>query len=146
MPTVSTESYSNQPIDRVWAEVLDIAAFPSYMDEVREIEILSHDGDTRRSRWQILLKGSVLEWEEQERIDAANHEINFHQIEGDLAYFTGRWTVSQTERGVRTELHVEFDIGIPLLADMLNPVAARALEENSYKILSRIDSRAGALS
>jgi uncharacterized membrane protein len=145
MPTVSTVSLSGQPIDRVWREVLDIASFPSYMDEVREVDILREEGALRRSRWSILLKGSILEWEEEEEIDAGNRKITFRQIEGDLAYFTGWWHVRQTEEGVSTEMHVEFDIGIPLLADMLNPVAARALEENAQKILSRIDTRAGSL-
>jgi uncharacterized membrane protein len=145
MPTVSTVSLSSQPIDRVWQEVLDIASFPSYMDEVREVEILREEGNLRRSRWSILLKGSILEWEEEELIDFADRKIAFHQIEGDLAYFTGWWHVTQTAEGVSTQMHVEFDIGIPLLADMLNPVAARALEENSQKILARIDTRAGSL-
>jgi ribosome-associated toxin RatA of RatAB toxin-antitoxin module len=145
MPTVSTVSLSSQPIDRVWREVLDIASFPSYMEEVREVEILREEGNARRSRWSILLKGSILEWEEEERIDHEKREITFHQIEGDLAYFTGSWRVWQSEQDVSIEMHVEFDIGIPLLADMLNPVAARALEENAQKILSRIDTRAGSL-
>jgi uncharacterized membrane protein len=145
MPIVSTVSLSGQPIDRVWQEVLDIASFPSYMDEVREVEILREEGNQRLSRWSILLKGSILQWEEEEQIDAENRKITFRQIEGDLAYFTGFWHVQQTGEGVSTQMHVEFDIGIPLLADMLNPVAARALEENAQKILSRIDTRAGSL-
>src|SRR5688572_31043598 len=99
MPTVSTVSLSGQPIDRVWREVLDIASFPSYMDEVREVDILREEGALRRSRWSILLKGSILEWEEEEEIDAGNRKITFRQIEGDLAYFTGWWHVRQTEEG-----------------------------------------------
>ena len=145
MPTVSTVSLSSQPIDRVWHEVLDIASFPSYLDEVREVQVLREEENIRRSRWSILLKGSILEWDEEEQIDFENRKITFHQIEGDLAYFTGWWHVTHTDEGVSTQMHVEFDIGIPLLADMLNPVAARALEENSQKILARIDTRAGSL-
>lgn len=142
MPTVTTNALSDQPIDRVWRELLDIEAYPSYMEEVREVHILQLDGNTRRSTWSVLLKGSILEWEEEERIDHEQHTIDFDQIEGDLAYFTGQWRVFDQDGRTATSLHVDFDIGIPLLADMLNPVAARALDENAQKIFSRIDIRA----
>jgi hypothetical protein len=38
-------------------------------------------------------------------------------------------------------LNVDFDIGIPLLADMLNPVASAALRENSQQMLAALEQR-----
>ncbi|MEW9528649.1 type II toxin-antitoxin system RatA family toxin [Microbispora sp. NPDC049125] len=143
MPVVHTRHTTDRPIEQVWKVVLDCEAFPDYMPEVREIEIMEQDGELRVSRWAVLLKGSELEWEERERIDHAAHRIEFEQIEGDLAYFTGHWQVSDSPEGTMVELRVEFDIGIPLMAEMLNPVAARALEDNSRAILDQIGRRAG---
>jgi len=145
MTTVTTRHLTTEPADRVWTVLLDCEAFPSYMDEVVSVEIAEDHGDRRVSRWAVLLKGSELEWEESETIDHARRRIEFVQTEGDLAYFKGHWQVSADGDKTAVELHVEFDIGIPLMADMLNPVAARALEDNSAAILAQLGSRAADL-
>ncbi|MBO4206720.1 type II toxin-antitoxin system RatA family toxin [Micromonospora echinofusca] len=144
MPTVTTSHTSNADPAEVWAALLDSESYASYMAEVREIKIVDWVGDRRVSRWSVLLKGSELEWEEEEFIDHDRRRIEFRQIDGDLAYFTGHWQVGADERGTTAELHVEFDIGIPMMAEMLNPVAARALEDNSRAILEHLGDRARA--
>ena len=40
-------------------------------------------------------------------------------------------------------LHVDFDIGIPLLSDLLNPVASDALRENAAQMLRALERRLG---
>ena len=45
--------------------------------------------------------------------------------------------------GIATLMFVA-GIGIPLMADMLNPVAAKALEDNSRAILGQLGIRAAA--
>lgn len=144
MPTVISKRTTTEPAQRVWEALLDCEAFPSYMDEVVDVTIVEQDGDHRVSRWSVLLKGSELQWEETETIDHTRRRIEFEQTEGDLAYFTGHWEVSEDGAQTTVELHVEFDIGIPLMADMLNPVAARALEDNSQQILAQLGNRAKA--
>lgn len=142
MPTVTTSHTTGQDPDAVWAALLDSEAYASYMAEVREIKVVEWVGNRRVSRWSVLLKGSELEWEEEEFIDQEHRRIEFRQLEGDLAYFTGHWQVTSDERGTTAELHVEFDIGIPMMSEMLNPVAARALEDNSKAILEQLGNRA----
>ncbi|WP_460806062.1 type II toxin-antitoxin system RatA family toxin [Nocardiopsis aegyptia] len=142
MPTVTTSHTSGASPEEVWEALLDSESYAGYMDEVREIKVISWEGDRRVSRWSVLLKGSELEWEEEESIDTARKRIDFHQTEGDLAYFTGYWQVTAVPEGTNAQLHVEFDIGIPMMSDMLNPVAARALEDNSQAILRRLGTRA----
>ncbi|MGW8378042.1 SRPBCC family protein [Streptomyces sp. ODS28] len=143
MPTVTTSHTTQEDPAKVWEVLLDNESYPGYMAEVQDITVLRRDGDVRVSKWQVLLKGSELEWEEEEFIDHGRRRIDFRQIDGDLAYFTGHWQVSVDERGTTVELHVEFDIGIPMMSDLLNPVAARALEDNSRAMLAHLGDRAG---
>lgn len=142
MPHVTVSLEIHAPLPETWAAVKDIEAYPRFMENVRSVEILSTDEDERVSKWSTLLKGSVLEWTETEAIDEERKRIEFHQLDGDLDLFTGHWQVAPTRdgTGVLVELSVEFEIGIPLLADMLNPVAARALEQNSKSMLREIES------
>ena len=51
--------------------------------------------------------------------------------------------VETLDRGSLVTLHVDFDIGIPLLADMLNPIARTALEDNAVLMLRALERPRG---
>ncbi|HZN20290.1 MAG TPA: SRPBCC family protein [Micromonosporaceae bacterium] len=142
MPNVVTENRSDADAAFVWEALKDIESFPSYMDVVRDIKIDEWSAERRVSSWSVMLKGSILEWQEEELIDEATRTITFRQLEGDLAYFNGSWAVGEQDGLTVLRLEVDFDIGIPLLAEMLNPVAALALEDNSTAILEHLQQRA----
>ena len=142
MPTVTTHMESDANIDDIWREILDCESFSQYMDNVIDVSIVDTSDTGRVCDWTVLLKGSELRWRELERIDHAAFRIEFDQVAGDLAKFSGFWQLSERQTGVHDlVLEVEFEIGIPLLEDMLNPVAARALEDNSRQMLDRIHQR-----
>jgi|SRR5947209_8436921 len=144
MPEVSLELDINAVADRVWSAVVDIERYPDTMANVRWVRILDEAGPTRRrSAWSIVLKGSILEWQETEDIDHERRVMSFKQFSGDLETFDGRWTVEELEPAVtRVSFEVAFEIGIPLLADMLNPVAKRALRDNSTEMLLGVEREA----
>lgn len=128
------------PAEVVWATVVAIERYPDIMDSVRAVEVLTDEGGERTSFWSVLLKGSILEWSERELLDHDAWRIDFDQFDGDLEAFRGHWQLTPIdERTTDVEMAVSFEIGIPLLADMLNPVAARALRENSLNMLHDIE-------
>jgi ribosome-associated toxin RatA of RatAB toxin-antitoxin module len=99
----------------------------------------------RRSAWSIILKGSILEWEEEDYIDRDSLEVTFAQTSGDLEVFDGKWALHELDSGLtKVTFDVSFEIGIPLLADMLNPVAHRSLRENSTEMLLGVEREAVA--
>jgi ribosome-associated toxin RatA of RatAB toxin-antitoxin module len=141
MPEVALELDIQAPAARVWQVVTDIERYPDSMESVRWVRIVDGtDPLARRSGWSVLLKGSILEWEEVERLDPDNLVMAFHQVAGDMETFDGQWRVTPVD-GARTnvKLRISFEIGIPLLADMLNPVAERALRDNSREMLLGIE-------
>lgn len=144
MPEVRVELEINAPIEQVWETVVDIESYPRAMESVRTVRIVEQsDAEMRIASWSVLLKGSVLEWEEEERLDPRAHTIVFKQLRGDLEHFDGHWAL--TARGAG-ETHISFvvlfEIGIPLLAEMLNPVAVRSLHENCTEMLRGIEEQA----
>jgi ribosome-associated toxin RatA of RatAB toxin-antitoxin module len=144
VPDISLDMEIHAPVERVWKAVVDIEAYPASMDSVRWVRVVEEDGPRlRRSAWSIVLKGSILEWEEQERLDPVAHVMGFDQVRGDLERFTGRWVLEEQRPGVtRVLLEISFEIGIPLLADMLNPVAQRSLRENCAEMLRGVEREA----
>jgi ribosome-associated toxin RatA of RatAB toxin-antitoxin module len=145
MPAVEVRLTMGVSAAAAWRAVPAVEDYPAFMDSVRDVRIEEELGDgTRLTHWSVLLKGSVLEWTERETVLEESRRLEFEQVEGDLDLVKGVWSVTETDGGCTVRLEVDFDIGIPLLAEMLNPVAARALHENSAQMLRAIERRAAA--
>jgi ribosome-associated toxin RatA of RatAB toxin-antitoxin module len=141
MPRVNIDQDIRAPIEQVWSTVLDVESYEESMDNVRWVRLVGpSDEHARRAEWSVLLKGSVLEWEEEEQLDHDAHKVVFKQLRGDLEFFDGYWTLEELgPNETRAHFEVEFEIGIPMLAEMLNPVAQRALEENGTEMLRGLE-------
>ncbi len=143
MPHVRVELTIEAGIDVVWKTVCGVEDYPEYMENVRTVTVLRHDETVRTTAWSVLLKGSILEWTEEERIDDGRRRIDFCQTDGDLDRFDGYWQVSHSPGGATdVVLDIDFEIGLPLLAQMLDPVASRALRDNSEQMLRQLERKA----
>lgn len=141
MPQVEVIEVMPAPLDRVWSVVNDVKSYPRLMDHVRSIKILENGADFRMLAWEVDCKGFIMRWTEREEIDWERRRINFHQTKGDMAQFEGYWQFEPLDaESCRVSLSVQFDMGIPMLSEMLNPVAERAIRDNSRKMLLSIAS------
>jgi ribosome-associated toxin RatA of RatAB toxin-antitoxin module len=142
MPTVEVIETIAAPIDEVWRVVCDVEKYPEIMDCVLDVQVLEKGAEWSICGWSVRLKGSILNWTEFEQRDRERYRVTYRQMEGDLERFDGHWQfVALAERLTRASLHVEFEIGIPMLREMLDPVATRALEENSRLMLRSLEPR-----
>ncbi|MEF9384631.1 SRPBCC family protein [Ralstonia solanacearum species complex bacterium KE056] len=136
MPLIVVKELIEEPIAKVWELVKNVEDYPRFMKPVQEVKILSRNGDTIDAEWEVELKGSLLRWSEREICHPQDHRIDFTQIEGDLEKFEGHWDLKEvSDHATEVELLVNFEIGIPMLRDMLNPVAEKALRENAMTML-----------
>ena len=144
MPQVDLDLDIRAPIATVWEAVLDIERYPELMTNVVSVKIEEWETPTtRRSQWAMIIKGATLVWRDREFIDHDDHTVNFTQVSGDLERFEGAWEISAKETDLtRARLTISFEIGIPLLAGMLNPVAQRALYGNAKEMLEGVETRA----
>ncbi len=143
MPRVEVDLPIDVPPEAAWAAVVDVESYPACMDSVEAVTVTGRRGERHRTTaWSVRLQGSVLRWTEDEVIDPVARRFDFRQVSGDLAAFAGHWGVRPGPGGGSlVSLHVDFDIGIPLLAGMLNPVAADALRENAAQMLAALRAR-----
>lgn len=141
MPEVKIDLEVRAPIGRVWETIVDIERYQDSMDTVRSVRIVEKMGDhQRRAAWSVLLKGSILEWEEEEHLDPETYSVIFKQLRGDLEHFDGHWALEALgPEQTKVVFEVAFEIGIPMLADMLNPSAQRSLRENCTEMLRGIE-------
>lgn len=146
MPDVEVSQVMNAPVQRVWEVLNDVGAYPQLMEHVRSLEVVEHGPTHRLVSWEVDIKGCVMRWLEREEMDAARYRIDYRAIEGDLEEFSGYWQLEAlSETTSRATLFVRFDIGIPMLSEMLDPVAVRALKENSEKMLLSLGAQAAHL-
>jgi ribosome-associated toxin RatA of RatAB toxin-antitoxin module len=146
VPEVKIDMETRAPIERVWETVIAIERYQDSMDTVRSVRIVKEiDERRRRAAWSVLLKGSILEWEEEEHLDHDTHTVVFKQLRGDLEHFDGHWALEALgPKQTRVVFEVVFEIGIPMLAEMLNPVAQRSLQENCTEMLRGIERTAAS--
>lgn len=143
MPLVEVAEVISAPVHRVWELVNDIESYPRLMEHVRSARIVERGPNYRVSAWEVNLKGCIMRWVEREETDSATCRIEYRQIEGEMAVFEGYWQLERlTDDTTRATLSVQFDIGIPLLSQMLNPVAERAIRDNSRNMLLSLASEA----
>jgi ribosome-associated toxin RatA of RatAB toxin-antitoxin module len=145
MQTVSVTKDLRAPIGRLWDLLLDVERFADYMSDVEWIKVLDVRDDVRTAEWSVILRGSILRWSEKGRIDPSRHRIDFEQADGDLSVFRGEWLLTELGAGrTRASLRIEFEIGIPLMARMLDPIARESLRTNTGRMLEELEQRACA--
>ncbi|MGB3771288.1 MAG: SRPBCC family protein [Rhodococcus sp. (in: high G+C Gram-positive bacteria)] len=124
---------SEYSADDVFARIRDFASFAEHVTMVDYITVtdpVAHDDGTlhHSSSWSTHFRGGLLQWVEHDTVDVAARTVCFEQSSGDLGSFDGRWSVQGNADGtVDMSFDAAVDIGIPSMADMLNPVAAHEL-------------------
>jgi ribosome-associated toxin RatA of RatAB toxin-antitoxin module len=143
MPEVIVQERIAAPAEHVWNAVCDVRSFPDIMEPVRSLTVLEEQGDVLVVAWEIELDGAILKWIDREQRDHASRTVHYCQIEGDLAQFEGYWQVRELESGFSEAcMAVRFEIGIPMLREMLDPIAVRVLRENVQKMLRSLGAPA----
>jgi len=132
-------------LSQVWQVVCEFERYPAVMRDVLEVRFHEQSGTEAVSSWRVLLNGSELTWTERD-VFVAPHRIDFDQTEGDLEVFRGAWLLEEIDDGVRVTLDVEFDLGIPSLAAVLDPVGIQAIRSNSESMLRAISQQHAPLS
>ena len=108
--------------------------YPDTMPDVLSVRFHERDEHVALSTWVVLLNGSELTWTERDEFEPCGR-IVFDQTDGDLEVFRGQWVLEPEGDGVVVALDVEFDLGIPSLAPVLDPIGIQAIRKNTQRML-----------
>ncbi|MBB5122432.1 cyclase [Streptomyces eurocidicus] len=119
-----------------YARISDFARYPAMTATVESVVVRppSPDGSVL-SEWTVHFRNGLMKWKERDTFSPEALSISFEQVSGDFATFRGTWGVSADGAGTLVCFDAEFDLGIPTLAAILDPVAEAALRDNILKIL-----------
>ncbi|SRR6266540_5375363 len=137
MPTVVVRAeYPGVSRHTLFEQVADFSRYPQIADSVREVKVSRTGEGFVLSEWEVEFRRGLLRWTEHDEIDHERCVLSFEQIAGDLAAFTGVWSVAEIPGGASITFEAYFDLGMPTLADMLDPVAERALRSNTAELMA----------
>ena len=120
----------------VFARVADFARYPEFTDAVREVTIRSAVDGSFISDWAVTFRNGIMRWSEQDTVDPERRVITFSQLDGDFESFEGSWRVDTAGPDVIVWFDAGFDLGMPSLAAVMDPIAEKALVQHIESILT----------
>ena len=136
MRTVLLRLYvPDKPASDVYRTLADFERYPELSDAVRSVAVTEVSENRTVSDWEVTFRAGLLRWTEEDTFDPGNLTIRFHQLEGDVAVFDGSWRCVETAQGSEVLFSADLDLGIPSLADALEPIAVRTLIANIVSIV-----------
>lgn len=121
---------------RLFDVIADFGRYPEMTDAVRSVQVEELPDGRLASEWEVNFRSGILRWSEEDRLDPEQGRIRFEQTGGDFAHFSGEWILRDAPDGAVVGFLARFDLGIPSLSAMLDPIAENALCENITKILT----------
>jgi uncharacterized membrane protein len=129
-------SVADRSAGDVYDTLSDFAQYPDLSSAVQSVTVTSVADDVTISRWEVTFRAGLLRWVEEDTFDPVGLAIAFRQLEGDIDVFEGSWSCTASPGGTAVVFAARLDMGIPSLADALEPIAARTLVDNTVAIVS----------
>jgi ribosome-associated toxin RatA of RatAB toxin-antitoxin module len=120
----------------IYRRLREFERYPEQTEAVVKVIVFDRAPDRCRSSWEVRFRNGILRWEEEDLFDDERRIISFRQTRGDLEHFAGRWLVEERGEACAVIFSADFEIGIPLLASVINPLAKQALKDNVVLILT----------
>ena len=128
--------------NEVYATLADFERYPELSDAVQSVAVTRVSENLTVSRWEVTFRAGLLRWTEEDAFDPGALTITFRQLEGDIALFDGTWQCTNAEPGSEIVFSARLDMGIPSLADALEPIAVRTMTDNIVAIVRGLVGRA----
>jgi len=125
----------HKPASEVYAALADFDRYPELCEAVKSVAVTEVSENITVSRWEVTFRAGLLRWTEEDTFDPGALSITFGQLEGDVAVFDGSWQCLDLARGSEIVFSARLDMGIPSLADALEPIAVRTLTDNIVSIV-----------
>lgn len=121
--------------DETYPILCDFESYPKNSKAVHRVTSQVLSDERTLSTWEVDFRGGIMCWTEEDLFDPSSYTISFNQTEGDVEHFSGQWKVQNRDDGCLIFFLAQFDMGIPSLSQILDPIAIQALQENITAII-----------
>jgi len=142
VPFIEAEIVVDAPVRDVYELAKDQERFPEFMPDVETVRVLERRPDSILTRWKTLVEDAPIEWTEEDRFDDDATRIDYKLLEGDLEKFEGSWKFEERDGATFVKLGIEYDFGVPTLAELIGPTLAKKVRENAEMMLAGLKKEA----
>jgi ribosome-associated toxin RatA of RatAB toxin-antitoxin module len=142
VPAVESHIVIDAAARDVYELAKDQERFPEFMPDVESVAIVERDGSRIVSRWKTLVEEAPIEWIEEDLFDDEALRVDYRLLEGDLDKFEGSWTFEDGDGRTRVRLTVDYDFGVPTLAELIGPTLHKKVRENAEMMLAALKREA----
>ena len=128
-------SVAGRALDDVFPLLCDMEQYPKYSEAVLSLAVTGADNGAAISAWTVRFGKGVATWTQQDTVDRAATTIRFKRLSGDIENFTGAWVLRGSADGCTLTFTADFDIGMPALAEIIEPMIEAMLRDNITAIL-----------
>lgn len=141
---METKIVIEAPARTVYELAKDQERFPEYMPDVESVAVLERTAGRMITRWKTLVEEAPIEWTEEDLFDDEACRIDYRLLEGDLDKFEGAWLFEDGDGRTHVTLGVDYDFGVPTLAELIGPTLEKKVRENSEMMLAALKREAEA--
>jgi hypothetical protein len=126
---------SERDPERVLRQITDFRRWPNASELVRKVQVTREPDGSETSTWEVVFGQGLLCWSERDWLELDRNRACFEMIEGDPQSFDGHWHVEPAISGSTLTLDADFELGMPSLAHVLDPIAVESIEEAVESVL-----------
>ncbi|HKW44600.1 MAG TPA: SRPBCC family protein [Candidatus Eremiobacteraceae bacterium] len=141
MPYVETAIDILAPRRKIYELAKDMERYAEFMPDVEYVKIVRRDGHKTITRWKTLVEEAPIEWTEEDVFDDERTRIDYKLLDGDLDKFEGFWTFEERDGATHVVLAVDYDFGVPTLAELIGPILQKKVEDNSLMMLQALKAK-----
>lgn len=120
-----TEVFNCSP-EQFFEILIDYKKYPEFLNEVKEVNILEDQGDTKKVEFKISVIKSLTYVNEQK--ESRPNEVSWKYLEGDLfKSMNGHWRLSEEDGKTKAEYFVEAQFGMFVPKSMTKTVISANL-------------------
>lgn len=135
MAYVETSVKMQSAPDLIYGIAKDMENYPKFMSDVESVTVIERSPVGTITEWVTSVEGIPIRWREVDTFDDQALRIDYRLIEGDLDKFEGAWIIEPHGNETMVTLTVDFDFGMPTLAELLGPILDMKVRENSRMML-----------
>ncbi len=109
------------PREKVWKAISSYEQYPSFVDNVHKVKILSKNGATTRVEYSIELMGKEIQYVLDHDESALPNKMTWKIVESNfLKSNFGAWEISETASGCNVHYMIDLEFKIPVPGFMLS--------------------------
>ncbi len=138
MPTVESSILVKGPKEEAYRIARNMEDYPRFMENVKQVKVVQREGNWTVTDWVTNVDGRIIKWQEKDIFNEERPHIEYRQVAGDLKKFEGEWRFEEVAEGTVITLTVDFELGIPMLSGLLNPILKKKTLQNCEAMLTAI--------